>query len=782
MVVPALSNFYLAVLRMLIIAWSLAGVSAIALIVTLVVLARISREADTRHAELTSRNEELANADRITADAMAASERDGSWYRDLFHASSSMVLIFPVQEENVPGHITEANETACTVLEYSREELGELTLLDIEIIDEAYLQQGTKADSSRLANTSSLGRDSAMAGRALELAIRRIIREKQVRYEGGYVSKSGKRIPVEICARTEERDGQTFIVHTARDLTGEIATAEALLSTRQRYKDFITNSPIGVAIYDGQKNLLEVNSSGFKMFGCPDRTEFARFNIFDNPFLPAQVQREIRKGGSVRFEMALDFDRAVKDGLFISANQGKRHFDLLITNLGLDKDYNSRGYLVQIQDITRRHDTEAVLRQREKQLRQAQKLEAIGALAGGIAHDFNNILTPILGYAEMGLDLCPEGEKLHQFLEEVLASSRRAKDLVSQILTFSRQTDGSRHPIQLTPIIKEVIKQTASILPDEIKISRALKTDEDRVMANPTQIHQILMNLCTNAMNSMKNQGGEMEVRLSTFVLARHHRKEFPQLVTTDYLLNEERTRYLRISVRDTGHGMDAETMERIFEPFFTTRESGEGTGMGLSVVHGIVISMGGAISVESEVGKGTVFHVVLPTVAEPQEEVEQAIPLVQKGSSLHVLFVDDEVGIIKMAEHMLRSLGYEPVVTNTSKEALRLFEKQPSYFDVVITDQVMPEMTGSEMAEQMLARRPDLPIVLCTGFSESLTPAQARSIGIREVLMKPIEKRDLALSINRVISSSPDEPTQDGDIIDAGQSVENNSKASITL
>jgi len=769
---------------MLILAWSLAALSAIALIVALNGYSRMRSEFETVQANLTSRNSELGHLSHSSTETESALKRKAAWYERLFHASSDIVLVFPVLEESKPGGITEANATACKLLEYTDEELKELTLLDIEIIDDSYLQRAatSKAESGQLSNALSLGRDSVMAGRALELAIRRILREGQVHYEGGYISKSGRRIPVQICANVEKRDDRVFIVCTARNLTEEQSVAEELRSSRQRYRDFITNSPIGVAIYDGQRNLLDVNSACLTMFGCPDQTEFQRFDIFDNPFLPTQVQRDIRKGGSVRFEMAMDFDQAIKDGLFISGNQGKRHFDLLISNLGLDKDYNSRGYLVQIQNITKRRETEAVLRQREKQLRQAQKLEAIGALAGGIAHDFNNILTPILGYAQLGQDLCPEGEKLHQFLREILESSRRAKDLVSQILTFSRQTDGTKHPIRLTPIIKEVIKQTASILPNDVKISRALKTDDDRAIANPTQIHQILMNLCTNAMNAMRDTGGEMEVRLSSFLLARHHRKEFPQLVTADYLLNEDRTRYMRISVRDTGRGMDAETMERIFEPFFTTRGGGEGTGMGLAVVHGIVISMGGAISVESEVGKGSVFHVVLPTVDAPQENSAEVIPLVQNGSSLRVLFVDDEVGIIKMAEHMLRSLGYEPIVTNRSKEALRLFEHQPTCFDIVITDQVMPEMTGSEMAERMLARRPDLPVVLCTGFSESLTPAQARSIGIREVLMKPVEKRDLAETIRRVISPAQGRTSEDSDIIDAGRSVEDNSKASITL
>ena len=368
------------------------------------------------------------------------------------------------------------------------------------------------------------------------------------------------------------------------------------------------------------------------------------------------------------------------------------------------------------------------------------------------------------------MELCADGDPLHTFMTEILSSSRRAKELVGQILTFSRQSEGTSHPMRITPIVKEVLKQTAASIPDEIKVSRVLATEEDLVLATPTQIHQILMNLCTNALHIMKDTGGELQVRLSSFILGRHHRKEFPHLVTREYLLEERSQRYLRLSVRDTGRGMDAETMERIFEPFFTTKPSGEGTGMGLAVVHGIVLSLDGSISVESEVGKGSVFHVALPVVNEPA--VKQTEDMPDMPSAPHnILFVDDEVGIVKMAEHMLRAMGYNPVVTNQSTKALEIFRQRPDDFDLVISDQVMPEMTGAELSEKILAIRSDMPIILCTGFSESLTSDQAQSLGIREIVMKPVEMNELAQAINRAITmGSPEDGDGDGDGVQGQQ------------
>ncbi len=705
---------------------------------------------------LKSRLRKLATSlNKITLEAKSAQGND-AWHSELFLKSQNIIIAFVINDD-VPEKIIAANNAACKALEYSRKELFEKSILDIEIVDETYLQQPfapKRKTPITLSNTLSLGSDSSTASRAMQLTIQRIIKEKEISYKSGYKTKTGKRIPVKITAQISSYNGDDVIICNTLNQIPQTELTNTINETKQRYNEFINNAPFGIAIYTGNRHLTKVNSTCLHMFGFPDKTEFINFNIFDTPFLPDKARRNLKKGDSTSFTIDIDFNMAIKKGLFISSRTRTGVYKIIFTNMGHDKNYNARGFLITFEDITQQHETEIALREREKELHQARKMEAIGVLAGGVAHDFNNILTPILGYSQLGVELCKEGDQLHQFMTEILSSSRRAKDLVGQILTFSRQTEGTSHPISVTPIVKEVIKQTATSLPNDIKITRVLKTEDDLVMATPTQLHQILMNLCTNAAHVVKKKGsGKIQVRLSNFILGRHHKREFPQLVTRGYLLDEKRQRYLRISVKDTGGGIDEETKKHIFEPFFTTKPSGEGTGMGLAVVQGIITSLDGAISLETEEGEGTVFHVVLPIVDAPHVKLAKEIPTAPSGTHT-ILFVDDEVGIVKLAEHMLKSMGYNAIVTNSSKKALKYFTEDPEDYDVIITDQVMPELTGSELSERIIAIRPDIPIILCTGFSESLTPEKASEIGIQEIVMKPIEMTELAQAINRAITS----------------------------
>ena len=370
-------------------------------------------------------------------------------------------------------------------------------------------------------------------------------------------------------------------------------------------------------------------------------------------------------------------------------------------------------------------------------------MEAIGSLAGGIAHDFNNILTPILGYTEMMLAMPGTRDDMRGFMAEILAASQRAKDLVTQILTFSRQSDGDLRSISVSQIIREVLALMRASLPPTIEIKRAIKTENDKVLADSTQLHQVLMNLCTNAGHALKEDGGALEVTLSDLMLAERVHSEFPSLPGGHYV---------RITVKDNGTGMDAATMERVFEPFFTTKRSGEGTGMGLSVAHGIVTSYHGGISVESREGEGTSFHVVLPVAEEESVPQQKKVVGDITGGGQRILFVDDEPSIVKMEGQLLSALGYDPELYTQSPDALAAFEEDPAKFDLVITDQVMPEMTGCELAERILELRPDMPIILCTGFTETCSAEDAEKIGIRDFLMKPVSKRELAESIHKLV------------------------------
>jgi len=380
----------------------------------------------------------------------------------------------------------------------------------------------------------------------------------------------------------------------------------------------------------------------------------------------------------------------------------------------------------------------------EVQLLQAQKMEAIGTLAGGIAHDFNNILAAIMGYTELANLDVPEGSNARYKLNEVLKASHRAKDLVRQILAFSHQGRQERKPVEMSPLIKEILRLLRASLPSIIEIRQHIDTDTDIIETDPTQIHQVLMNLCTNAAHAMRENGGVLEVSLKKvdmdgFAVAQH----------PDFQPGS----YLRLSVSDTGHGMTREVLKRIFDPYFTTKEVGEGTGLGLAVVHGIVKSHEGAITVYSEPGKGSTFQVYFPRIdrAKGVEATQRAEPF-PMGKQECILFVDDEQPLADMGKQMLEHLGYRVAVRMSSIEALKLFQAQPKRFDLVITDMTMPNMTGDKLSRELMGIRPDIPIILCTGFSERITAEKVQELGIREFAMKPLLMSDLAKTIRRVL------------------------------
>jgi signal transduction histidine kinase len=391
----------------------------------------------------------------------------------------------------------------------------------------------------------------------------------------------------------------------------------------------------------------------------------------------------------------------------------------------------------------------------EVQLRQAQKMEALGALAGGIAHDFNNILAAMVGYTELALfDLSPDSP-LRSYLHEVLTAGKRAKSLIQQILAFSRQRDLELQPLQLRLVVREVVRLMRASLPATIELREKLDRNAGMVLASATQVHQVVLNLCTNAEQAMRTTGGVLEVRLEAV--------EVPTAITIAHA-DLKPGAYVRLSVRDTGPGIPLEVQERIFEPFYTTKGPGEGTGMGLAVAHGIVASHGGAIAVESAPGQGATFAVYFPrlddTATEEQPEDDAAAP---RGSGERILFVDDEVPLTELGRDMLVQLGYDVVVRTSSREALEAFRSTPYRFDLVITDQTMPQMTGEALAQEMRRLRPAIPIILCTGFSHLINEEKARAAGIDAFCMKPLIMHDLAHTIRTVLSSrTPQQPPSD--------------------
>ena len=408
-----------------------------------------------------------------------------------------------------------------------------------------------------------------------------------------------------------------------------------------------------------------------------------------------------------------------------------------------DKEGNPTRFVGSHTDITDRKKAEEKRRSLEAQLRQAQKMETLGTLAGGIAHDFNNILTPIMTYSEMVLEDIPADSPNRDDIGHIIKAAERAKELVKQMLTFSRHNEQERLPVEIKLIVNEVITLLRPILPTTIEIRESIGTDCGTVLADPGQIHQVLMNICTNAAHAMQDEGGVLKVSVETVKVdteftARH--------------LNLQPGEYVRLSIGDTGHGMDKETKERIFDPFFTTKGIGEGTGLGLSVVHGIVLNHEGEINVESTPGEGATFHVFLPLFdGDLKWNVDTSDRTTPKGKE-HILFVDDEVEIVSMGGKILRRLGYEVTESCDGIEALKEFSTNPEKYDLIITDYTMPKMTGLHLTREVRNIRPDIPIIIISGYNEKITPENIQKLGISEYVVKPFTIHRLGTTIRRVL------------------------------
>jgi len=450
---------------------------------------------------------------------------------------------------------------------------------------------------------------------------------------------------------------------------------------------------------------------------------------------PALYERKLRSrleqalaGEQVRFETWLDF-----------AATGRRYMDVAYYPFR-EKSGAIGGIVISARDITSR-------KQAEEDLRQAQKMEALGTLAGGIAHDFNNILHAMLGYTELAINELPEDCRAHRHLQEVVKAGRRAADLVNQILTFSRQTEQERRPMLMQPVIKEALKLLRSSLPTTIEIRAQIDPDCCPVLADLTQIHQVVMNLCTNSYHAMRDTGGLLEVKLEEVDVDAEIAAAHADLTAG---------RYARLTVRDTGHGIDKAIMSRIFDPYFTTKKPSEGTGLGLATVHGIVKSHDGAITVQSTPGQGATFEIYIP-VLKQQIASQAAAKHEGKFARLttgRVLVVDDEEPIVRLEQKLLEKIGCQVTALTSSTEALALFEADPGRFDAVITDQTMPHLTGLELATRVLAIRPDMPVTLITGYSDLVDAERAKKAGVREFLLKPIAKGELERTISRLLAS----------------------------
>jgi len=427
-----------------------------------------------------------------------------------------------------------------------------------------------------------------------------------------------------------------------------------------------------------------------------------------------------------------------------------RCIHLLLSAIAVsDKKENFTGFRGVATDISEKILADTERKVLEERLAQSQKMEAVGTLAGGIAHDFNNILTAILGYGELAQEEAPPGSNLSQYLREITQSGSRAKDLVNQILAFSRRAELSAMPLRPAHIIKEALRMLRPSLPATIEIRKNVEDTGDCIYANPAQLNQIVINLATNAFHAMEESGGTLGIILRKVDLA-----------ATD-LAGESNVRpgpYFLLSVSDSGHGIPPQIRNKIFDPYFTTKRQGKGTGMGLAIVHSAVRDVNGYISCQSEIGHGTTFNVYLPIIKRQAMAADAEEKPIPHGSE-RILCVDDEKMIVDMLQVLLHNLGYEVRTTTDSGQALELIRENPDGFDLVITDQTMPKLTGEELSAQLFKIRPDLPIILCTGFSSQITEEKVKKLGVRELVHKPLSKKELALLIRKVLDTQKQSP-----------------------
>lgn len=633
------------------------------------------------------------------AESLAESEER---YRILFNSGNDAIFVHELTTGNLPGKFIEVNDVACQVLGYTRAELLDLCAHDIS------------------SNAAEETRD-------VPAIMACLLENKHVLFDRVLVTREGTRILFEINSHLFELRGQPTVLSIARDITER----KKVEKERKRLLAAIEQVAESVMIADTDWIVRYVNPA------------FERISGYSQEEVIGEHSSILRSG---RHEK--QFFRAMQDtlslgnvwrGRIITRKKAGDFYEAETTvsplRDGLGKVIN---YVCVMRDVT--HEV-----QLERQLRQAQKMEAIGTLAGGIAHDFNNILASIMGFTEMAIEDLPVDSPIRSDLKQVLGSIHRAKDLVRQILAFSRQKEQGRRPVDVGMVVKEAMRLLRASIPTTIEIRHniaASPEDVGMVLADPTQIHQIVMNMGSNAAHAMREKGGVLEVGVEKVCLDAGAVAPFPDL---------HPGKYLKLRIADTGHGIDPGVLDRIFDPFFTTKGPESGTGLGLSVVYGIVKSHGGAIVVDSELGKGTIFQVFLPGV-DRIDVPDTPEPKAVAGHNEQILFVDDEQNIVLMAQRMLEFLGYRVTATISSLEALDLFRSNPDHFDVLITDQTMPHLTGSELATEILSMRPDIPIILCTGYSEVITPEKAKALGVREFLMKPLAARELGKAIRLVL------------------------------
>jgi PAS domain S-box-containing protein len=620
-------------------------------------------------------------------------------YRTIFNHASNALLVLETD-----GTIVDVNRAACQLFGYRRQEL-------LGRPARRLLAPERRRDPLRL--------------------LRELEHQSEARMESQGRRKDGTVFPAAIALTRLPVGEKGQLLASIRDVTRQHLVEEQrreLEMAREMFEAVFQHHPHPLLLCRLEGTILAVNRAFERVWGyrAEEVVGTSARRLYANPASRDEMLAVLEQQGRVE-EFAT---------VGVKGNGQRAPCVLSVEKL----DVRGQPHIiVTALDVTERRRLEA-------QLRQSQKMEAIGTLAGGIAHDFNNILTAMVGYTEMALTHLPSNHPARHDLGQVLKAGDRARELVQQILSFSRPSEHERKPLLLGPVIKEALKLLRASLPATIEIQQELSATEGTVLADPTQIHQLLMNLCANAAHAMRRRGGVLTVRLERVELDARAAATFPDL---------EPGAYHCLSVADTGVGMDEATLERIFEPFFTTKAPGEGTGMGLSVVHGIVKAHQGAITVSSRPGQGTTFRIYFPLLDDqaPAEPLPQAREL--PHGQERILVVDDEEPLLSLVTRMLEMLGYRVTGRSSGAEALARFKMDPHAFDLVITDLIMPRMTGLDLAREIKALRPELPIILCTGFSEQMSRERARELGIARLLRKPMVLVEVARTVREVLDQA---------------------------
>ena len=553
-----------------------------------------------------------------------------------------------------------------------------------------------------------------------------------ITFEGGIIGPVVGLIAVVIVGRLSDLRRQL------RAKVSELRSAhDALKISETKYRTLFEMESDAVFLVETDTGkILETNQASEELFGY-SREEFLGMRgqeLAEEPKKSITILRPGIKKFPVLYARK-------KNGDVFPIELTIRHFKLL----------GRRVALGTLRDITFRRQAEAERRKLERELQQTRKMESIGTLAGGIAHDFNNILSAIIGFSEL---LQYQGKTLDAkqkiYLKQVLGAANRAKELVVQILTFSRQTEVDKRVISVAPIIREALKLLKASLPAAVEIRSSLKAERDTIVADPTQIYQVIMNLCTNAAQAMPESGGCVDVELSEVMLDETFSALHPEI---------EPGPHLYLLVKDTGRGMTEGTLDRIFDPYFTTKAKGKGTGLGLSLVHGVVMKSQGHILVESEPEMGTRFNVYFPLTLPNLQSGQAPATRLPMGNE-HILIVDDEIALCEMMAEMLQNQGYQVQHRCDSREALELFKSVPGDFDIVITDMDMPNISGLRLRNEIAALDPQVPVLVCTGYGDLLSDETAASFGFKGLLRKPVPFRELALSVRETLNACREQAT----------------------